>query len=156
MLTSLYNQREPLLGYLIVGICWGCTNPFIKKGTMKKANENTLNNNSIHTKGDENEDDKEIKKSSMKKHISTLKNFCMEPRIFLPFLINQSGSLVYYLLLSKEPVSKASPICNALTFILTAITGYVFCNEEIRSPFLLITGCFLVLLGIYFCCIDSE
>lgn len=137
MFPSLYDQEASLFGYLIVGICWGVTNPFIKRATMAKVIENSNN---------------ETGKGLIQSHISTLRHFCVEPRIFLPFLFNQSGSIVYYLLLSREPISKAAPICNALTFILTAITGYVFLKEEIRSPLLLIIGSFLVLLGIYICC----
>jgi drug/metabolite transporter (DMT)-like permease len=137
MFAGLYEQKASLLGYLIVGICWGVTNPFIKRATMTKAIENA---NSDASKG------------MLQSHKQTLKQFLAEPRIFLPFLINQSGSLVYYLLLSKEPISKAAPICNALTFILTAITGYMFLKEEIRSPLLLMTGSFLVLYGIFLCC----
>ena len=137
MFAALYDQKASLFGYLIVGICWGVTNPFIKKATMTKVNENVNN---------------EAGKGLVQSHISTLRHFCLEPRIFLPFLINQSGSIVYYLLLSKEPISKAAPICNALTFILTAITGYVFLKEEIRSPLLLVLGSFLVLFGISICC----
>ena len=137
MFAALYDQQASLFGYLIVGICWGVTNPFIKKATMTKVNENVNN---------------EAGKGLVQSHISTLRHFCLEPRIFLPFLINQSGSIVYYLLLSKEPISKAAPICNALTFILTAITGYIFLKEEIRSPLLLVFGSFLVLFGISICC----
>jgi drug/metabolite transporter (DMT)-like permease len=141
MLSILFEQKSSLLGYLIVGICWGVTNPFIKRATMTKALENASS---------------EGEKGVAQSHRATLRQFCTEPRIFLPFLVNQSGSIVYYLLLSKEPISKAAPICNALTFILTAITGYVFLKEEIRSPLLLATGSFLVLCGIYLCCSDFE
>lgn len=141
MLSILFEQKSSLLGYLIVGLCWGVTNPFIKRATMTKALENASS---------------EGEKGVVQSHRATLRQFCTEPRIFLPFLVNQSGSIVYYLLLSKEPISKAAPICNALTFILTAITGYVFLKEEIRSPLLLATGSFLVLCGIYLCCSDFE
>lgn len=141
MFSFFFEQKSSLLGYLIVGICWGVTNPFIKRATMTKAQENASNDG---------------EKGIAQSHRATLRQFCTEPRIFLPFFVNQSGSLVYYLLLSKEPISKAAPICNALTFILTAITGYIFLKEEIRSPLLLATGSFLVLCGIYLCCSDFE
>mmetsp|Transcript_174 Transcript_174/g.216 ORF Transcript_174/g.216 Transcript_174/m.216 type:complete len:129 (+) Transcript_174:245-631(+) len=122
------------LGYIMVGLCWGVTNPFIKRATMRAAEEKTNDSN--------------LRKS----HFATLHQLFVNPMIFLPFLINQSGSLVYYLLLSLEPISKAAPICNGLTFISTAITGYVFLKEEIKSPLLLIIGSILVLCGIYLCC----
>jgi hypothetical protein len=45
---------------------------------------------------------------------------------------------VFLFLLSKEPVSVAAPVCNALTFVFTAITGY-FIGEEVHA--LLNTSC---------------
>lgn len=137
MVALLYEQNLSIFGYLAVGICWGTTNPFIKRATMAKGLESTNDNTG---------------KMMVQSHLETLKQFCLEPRIFLPFLINQSGSVVYYLLLSKEPISRAAPICNALTFLFTAITGYIFLKEEIRSPILLILGSLLVLCGIFLCC----
>ena len=140
ILTSLYEQKLSILGYLTVGICWGTTNPFIKRATMAKSQESANDDSG---------------KSVVQSHADTLKQFCLEPRIFLPFLINQSGSVIFYVLLSNEPISRAAPICNALTFIFTAITGYAFLKEEVTSPLLLITGSFLVLCGIYLCCSSS-
>eukprot|EP00013_Stygamoeba_regulata_P007669 CAMPEP_0177642926 /NCGR_PEP_ID=MMETSP0447-20121125/7878_1 /TAXON_ID=0 /ORGANISM="Stygamoeba regulata, Strain BSH-02190019" /LENGTH=259 /DNA_ID=CAMNT_0019145179 /DNA_START=644 /DNA_END=1423 /DNA_ORIENTATION=+ len=41
----------------------------------------------------------------------------------LPFLINQSGSLMFYLLLSQSDVSLVVPVANSLTFLFTTLTG---------------------------------
>ncbi len=77
-----------------------------------------------------------------------------KPRVLLPFLVNQSGSFVYYYLLSSEPVSRASPICNSLTFLFTATTGYICFGEEVRYPFLLVIGIIAVLVGVFVCSLD--
>lgn len=129
-----YNALTPIVGYFTVGILWGVTNPFIKRAAATKTAVTTTGN---------------------KSHVSTLRHFCIEPKIFIPFLVNQMGSLVFYYLLSKEPVSRTAPICNAITFTFTALTGYVFLKEEIRSPILLIIGSLMVVLGTYFCCLEQ-
>jgi drug/metabolite transporter (DMT)-like permease len=78
------------------------------------------------------------------------------PKLLLPFLVNQSGSVVYYYLLSSEPVSRASPICNSLTFLFTAATGYVCFGEEVRHPYLLLIGIFFILVGVCVCVMDFD
>lgn len=124
-----------IVGYLLVGVLWGCSNPFIKH-----AQADTL--------------EREKQDSSKATMTATLYRLMTKPRLLLPFLVNQSGSFVFYYLLSSEPVSRASPICNALTFMFTAITGYTLFGEEVRYPSLLCLGIALVLVGVYICMLD--
>ena len=131
-----FTSLTPIVGYFTVGILWGVTNPFIKRAAATKTTA-------------------AVPPTGNKSHLSTLRHFCTEPKIFVPFLVNQTGSLVFYYLLSKEPVSRTAPICNAITFTFTALTGYVFLKEEIRSPILLAIGSLLVVLGTYFCCLEQ-
>jgi len=79
-----------------------------------------------------------------------LYKFFTNPRALLPFLINQSGSIVFYYILASEKVSDATTICNSLTFAFTALTAYVL-GEKINRPWLLLIGVSLVMIGIYFC-----
>lgn len=76
-------QTVQNLGLLIlVGIIWGVTNPFMEKGT-KTENKSTEQQN--------NQD------FGWKSFIRTITNF----KFFIPFLLNQSGSLLYYFLLGR-------------------------------------------------------
>ena len=152
--NSLLGDHSPLLGYLIVGLCWGVTNPFIKRATAtaKVVESNTKSTELMNAKSGS----ATSKTSTFSHHFNTLKQLVSEPKVFVPFFINQSGSLFYYYMLSNEPVSKAAPICNALTFIFTAITGYIFLKEEIKSPWLLAIGSLLVVAGTYLCFSSSE
>jgi hypothetical protein len=127
----------PIIGYFLVGLLWGVTNPFIKRATVSSKAAETSRN-----------------PATGKSHLATLRQFCSEPKSFVPFLVNQMGSLVFYYMLSTEPVSRTAPICNAITFIFTALTGYVCFQEEVHSPLLLAVGSLLVVLGTYFCCKD--
>ena len=129
MLTSL-------LCYLLVGMLWGCTNPFIKRAqnalTTLPTNKNSNSNNSSGAMG-------------------MIKQLFKEPRVLIPYSINQSGSILFYFLLSREPVSRAAPICNALTFIFTAITGFYILGEKVARPALLCLGIALVIGGTFVC-----
>lgn len=119
-----------IFGYALVGVLWGCSNPF-----LKRAQADTQGTDKG---GDTNEG----------ATLSTMKRLVTNPRMLIPFLINQSGSFVYYYLLSSEPVSRASPICNSLTFLFTAVTGYIWFGEEVRNPALLFVGVLFILGGV--------
>ena len=122
-----------VIGYLLVGLLWGCTNPFIKHAQQRAI-----------------ESEKEL--SSKKKGVlSSLFRLLKQPQLFMAYAINQSGSFMYYLILSEEPISRANPICNSLTFVITAVVGCLFFNETCQSPLLLLIGIALVVLGVYVC-----
>ena len=124
-----------VIGYILVGILWGCSNPFIKHAQVSIA-----------------ENEKSEQKSTSV--LSSLLRLATRPKMLLPFLVNQSGSFVYYYLLSSEPVSRASPICNSLTFLFTAATGYAFFGEEVKHPVLLCIGIIFVLVGVGICVME--
>jgi drug/metabolite transporter (DMT)-like permease len=116
------------LAYLCVGVLWGCTNPFIKAAQESVAEDRGVNDpNDKQAKEATCESGPFEARSFMRKLFSScyenLRGLFMNPRLFLPFAINQAGSLAFYALLSQEPVSRASPICNSLTFLFTALTG---------------------------------
>ena len=130
------------LAYIAVGILWGCSNPFIKhaqstidksSGELSQAQETSQHSHIIMTVYEE------------------IYSLITKPKLLLPFIINQSGSLVYYYLLSSEPITMASPICNSLTFIFTALTGQCLFHEEIKHPLCIFAGVILILIGIYIC-----
>ncbi len=130
--------------YLLIGMLWGCTNPFIKK-----AQGNTIHNKVVQPT----EGGKGIR-LMLKAYMEPLYRLVTEYNTLIPYAINQCGSLLFLYLLSSEPVSQAVPIVNSLTFIFTAIVGYFFCGEKIGSPILLLIGVLLVLVGTYVCLIS--
>lgn len=48
----------------------------------------------------------------------------------VPWLINQSGSLLYVIAVQKVPLSLAVPTANSLAFAFTALTGAAIGTEE--------------------------
>ncbi|KAK3710164.1 hypothetical protein QZH41_010554, partial [Actinostola sp. cb2023] len=49
----------------------------------------------------------------------------------IPFLLNQSGSVLFYLTLASADLSLAVPITNSLTFLFTILTGKLLGEENV-------------------------
>lgn len=93
-----------LLGLICVGLLWGCTNPFIRLGSEGIENINSG--------------------SSSKNLWLELKMIGMRLKYWIPFLLNQMGSVVYVWTLQTSNIIVAVPVANSLTFAFTALTGY--------------------------------
>jgi drug/metabolite transporter (DMT)-like permease len=132
-------QLKTLVGYLAVSILWGCTNPFIKHAQKVSSPAAPVFAN------------KENKKFSIWETILNLRRSFSNFKIFMPFILNQSGSALFYCLLSTEPVSVASPVCNSLTFIFTALTSHFIFKENVKYPWMLAVGIVFILCGTVLC-----
>ena len=67
----------------------------------------------------------------------------------LPFLLNQSGSLLYYFTLSQADISLAVPITNSLTFLITSLVSRLL-GEKVHSTWTYV-GMLFVLCGVALC-----
>mmetsp|Transcript_6595 Transcript_6595/g.6833 ORF Transcript_6595/g.6833 Transcript_6595/m.6833 type:complete len:125 (+) Transcript_6595:293-667(+) len=112
--------------FLSVGILWGCSNPFIKRGSMRKDSR---------------------KEATI---FETIWFVLRNPSILIPFLVNQSGSLMFYYLLATEGLTTSVLICNSLTFGFTGLTAWLL-GERVNSLALLTLGTALVILGTAIC-----
>lgn len=129
-----------MFGYILVSLLWGCSNPFIKHAQAVTK---------VQSAAEEDESEKGHK-SLISSLFSWLNSF-RDMRVLIPFVVNQTGSIVFFILLSKEPVSIASPVCNSLTFVVTAVTSYTLFNEVVRYPMMLIIGTVLIITGTTLC-----
>ena len=76
----------------------------------------------------------------------------------MPFAINQCGSALYVHLLGDAELATAVPVCNALTFVFTALTARALGEDadsgsgsrRMSTPRLL-AGVGLVVLGTCLC-----
>lgn len=114
------------LQLLTVGLLWGVTNPFIRLGS----------------KGIE----------CVKDTGSKYKNFLAELRMigsrlnyWIPFGLNQCGSLLYVWTLQSANITVAVPVANSLSFVFTAITGYLL-GEKLPGKKIII-GTLLICCG---------
>ncbi|XP_036927101.1 transmembrane protein 234 isoform X4 [Acanthopagrus latus] len=122
-----------LLSLLLVSVLWGCTNPLLKRGTegIEHVTET----------------------SRVSQILAELKFLFLNLKYLVPFLLNQSGSLVYYYTLSTTDLSLAVPVANSLTFLCTVLTGKAL-GEEFGGK-QAVAGMFLTMAGITLCIISS-
>lgn len=119
---------------LLVAILWGGTNPFLKKGT---------------------EGIEEVqKKNKLLQFLAELKFLFLNFKYLVPFLLNQSGSLVFYFTLASTDLSLAVPVVNSLTFLFTLLMGKVL-GEEFGGKGAII-GMLLVMCGVTVCVLSSA
>jgi hypothetical protein len=121
-----------VLSMLLVGALWGCTNPLLRKGSSEAGRQPT--------------DDSFL--------AASLKSF-LNVRVWLPYALNQSGSIVFYVLLANSDISTAVPICNAMALLFSFATSSVL-GEPIEKPLRTAVGAFLVLLGVTICVSSQE
>nr|CAD7200583.1 unnamed protein product [Timema douglasi] len=58
------------------------------------------------------------------------------PNYLVPLVLNQAGSLLYFLALAKTDLSLSVPVANSLTFVFTALTGIAIGEETPnKAPF---------------------
>uniref|UniRef100_A0A3B4A7X0 Uncharacterized protein n=1 Tax=Periophthalmus magnuspinnatus TaxID=409849 RepID=A0A3B4A7X0_9GOBI len=117
-----------LLSLVLVSMLWGCTNPLLKRGSR-----------GIETVAQPNR---------VAQVLAELKFLLLNLSYIVPFLLNQSGSLVYYYTLSTTELSLAVPVTNSLTFLCTLITGKLL-GEEFGGK--AVAGMFLTMAGITLC-----
>ncbi|XP_022607007.1 transmembrane protein 234 isoform X2 [Seriola dumerili] len=89
-----------LLSLLLVSLLWGCTNPFLKRGT-----------------------------DGLEKVTETNRVSQLLAEIKFLFLNIKSGSLIYYYTLSTSELSLVVPVANSLTFLCTLLTGKLLGEE---------------------------
>ncbi|XP_061552809.1 transmembrane protein 234 [Phycodurus eques] len=122
-----------VLSLLLVSVLWGCTNPFLKRGT---------------------EGIEHVSKSGkVAQFLAELKFLFLNVKYLIPFVLNQSGSLVYYYTLSTADLSLAVPVSNSLTFLWTVLTGKLL-GEHFGGK-QAVAGMFLTMVGITLCIISS-
>ncbi|XP_062413253.1 transmembrane protein 234 [Pungitius pungitius] len=122
-----------LLSLLLVSVLWGCTNPFLKRGA--EGIEHVRHNNRVC------------------QLLAEGKFLLLNLKYLIPFLLNQSGSLVYYYTLSTTELSLAVPVANSLTFLCTLFTGKLL-GEEFGGK-QAVAGMFLTVAGISLCVLSS-
>ena len=138
------------LSMILVGALWGCTNPLLRKGSVE-AESSSSSPSSPSSKNKSKPGGKEGDASFLK---SALKSF-IDIKVWLPYVINQSGSLVFYVLLATSDISMAVPICNAMALLFSFATSSLL-GEPIANPLKTALGASLILLGVTICVSSQE
>ncbi|KAL7523577.1 hypothetical protein ACHAXR_000241 [Thalassiosira sp. AJA248-18] len=145
----MVNAAEAL-SLILVGLFWGCTNPFMRKGF---AESKTTKERS--SKGEEPHDDAASGGSSIKTFISSTLARLANIKVWIPYIINQLGSLLYYKTLASSNLTLSVPICNATAMVFSSITSALL-GERVNQPGRAVLGVSLVLLGVAICMYSNE
>jgi Putative transmembrane family 234 len=81
---------------VVVGVMWGCTNPFLNKASTEQK-----------------------EKVEWWNILSLITNW----HFTVPFLLNQLGSVLFMYMLGQTKMSLVVPIANAITILFTAIVS---------------------------------
>mmetsp|Transcript_42229 Transcript_42229/g.47791 ORF Transcript_42229/g.47791 Transcript_42229/m.47791 type:complete len:94 (+) Transcript_42229:1936-2217(+) len=76
-------------------------------------------------------------------------------KVWLPYVLNQLGSVVFYTLLANSNISTAVPICNAFALLFSFVTSSLL-GESIEKPFQTVLGASLILTGVAICVSSQE
>lgn len=122
-------SAQEIIVFVIVGFLWGATNPLIKRGS---------------TGIDQIKADTKIKNIFLQ-----FKFMITNWGYIVPFLLNQSGSILYVFALQRSELSMAVPISNSCSFLFTAMMAIMLGEQKpSRNAFI---GMALIAIGISIC-----
>mmetsp|Transcript_23257 Transcript_23257/g.32489 ORF Transcript_23257/g.32489 Transcript_23257/m.32489 type:complete len:168 (+) Transcript_23257:33-536(+) len=145
-----------LFSIVLVGAFWGCTNPFLRRGAAA-ANKDDDKDVSQETKAEKkrhpNQEQSQQLSSLGSTVLSSLQNF-RRFEVWLPYLFNQCGSLLFYYLLANSDLTVAVPVCNALSLVFSIVTSF-YLGERLDKPIQAFVGAALVTGGVAICVASS-
>jgi hypothetical protein len=146
----MVNGKEAF-SLILVGAFWGCTNPFMRKGFVDtKSTTSTNTSDPTNTTSAKNDTTDGILQFIMQKlgHLANIK-------IWIPYVINQLGSVLFYKTLASSNLTLSVPICNATAMVFSSITSAIL-GEKVDKPWRAVSGVICVLLGVAVCIHSSN
>ena len=142
-----------LASMVLVGALWGCTNPFLRKGAIEAAAESSTGTDGDSDSPPPTAIDEEGKPSPS--FLSSAVRSFLSWRVWIPYALNQSGSVVFYYLLASSDLSRSVPICNSLALVFSLATGFAL-GESMTMPLRTFVGAALILAGTTLCVSSSP
>mmetsp|Transcript_28552 Transcript_28552/g.77267 ORF Transcript_28552/g.77267 Transcript_28552/m.77267 type:complete len:142 (-) Transcript_28552:896-1321(-) len=133
------------LSMLVVGALWGCTNPLLRKGSAEVELSSLSRPNA--SKGRNHHEQSSFLSSSLESFLNI--------KVWLPYVINQSGSVAFYILLANSDISMTVPICNGMALLFSFLTSSLL-GEPIEKPMQTLSGASLILVGVTICVSSQE
>ncbi|KAH0503245.1 transmembrane protein 234 isoform X1 [Microtus oregoni] len=122
-----------VLALVLVAALWGGTQPLLKRASagLQQVHEQTW----------------------ARQLLQEMKTLFLNTEYLMPFLLNQSGSLLYYLTLASTDLTLAVPICNSLAMVFTLIVGKIL-GEDVGGK-QAVAGMVLAITGVTLCITSS-
>ncbi|KIW68824.1 hypothetical protein PV04_04744 [Phialophora macrospora] len=101
-----------ILSFLLVGVCWGFTTPFIRKAAV---NYIAPSHASIT------DPNRSWISRQVAKAFFTVLGLLKSPAYAIPLVMNLTGSIWFFLLVGQAELSLTVPITNSLAFLFTVL-----------------------------------
>ncbi|EXJ60376.1 hypothetical protein A1O7_04528 [Cladophialophora yegresii CBS 114405] len=101
-----------ILSFLLVGVCWGFTTPFIRKAAVNY----TAPSHASMTDPNRSWISRQIAKAFF-----TVLGLLRSPGYAIPLVMNLTGSIWFFLLVGQAELSLTVPITNSLAFLFTVL-----------------------------------
>ncbi|KAJ9160603.1 hypothetical protein NKR19_g3115 [Coniochaeta hoffmannii] len=131
-----------ILGFLLVGLAWGLTTPFIRKAAV-------THNPPAHPYLSRPHVRSSLLKRKVYGALFAAADLLRNPRYAVPLLINLTGSVWFFLLIGRAELSLTVPIVNTLAFLFTVVGDWWVDGKVISRQTML--GMVLSLGGIALC-----
>ncbi|KAI0445320.1 hypothetical protein F4803DRAFT_167032 [Xylaria telfairii] len=129
-------------GFLLVGIAWGLTTPFIRRAAK-------THNPPAHPLLTREDVEASWLKSRLYRTFFAVVDLLRNPRYAVPLVINLTGSVWFFLLIGQAELSLTVPIVNTLAFLFTVLGDWWVDKKVIdRNTW---AGMILSLAGIALC-----
>jgi multidrug transporter EmrE-like cation transporter len=135
-----------IISLLLVGATWGCSNSLLRKGSTESFVTKTT------TTIEPNVQEKSTWITFLKDQLSKFRHIS----VWLPYVVNQSGSMLFYITLSQTDLSLAVPACNALALVFSILTSWFLLKEQVERPIITAIGATLVMVGVAICVQASD
>jgi drug/metabolite transporter (DMT)-like permease len=144
----MISARE-VASLVLVGAFWGCTNPLLRRGSIDVAASESETKTIRPTQGSN-----ATKSLSWQGVLSSLRRFS-NVKVWLPFALNQLGSVLFYISLSQSEMSLVVPISNGLALLFSIVTSYAL-GERLSQPIRTLFGVALVMGGVSMCLLSRQ
>ncbi|XP_027516943.1 transmembrane protein 234 [Corapipo altera] len=117
----------------LVAVLWGGSSPFLRAGAAGMED--------VRGRG------------RLGQLLAEIRFLGLNCKYMVPFLLNQGGSLLFYLTLASTDLSLAVPLCNSLALVVTLVTGRIL-GEDVGGK-RAVAGMLLTILGVSLCVAGS-
>ncbi|KAG6012027.1 hypothetical protein E4U43_007975 [Claviceps pusilla] len=131
-----------ILSFLLVGLAWGLTTPFIRRAaqTHRPPSHQLLQSDPIKN---------HWLRSRLYGVFFAVADLLRNPRYALPLLVNLTGSVWFFLLIGQAELSLTVPIVNTMAFLFTVLGEWYVEGKVISRD--TAVGMVLSLVGIALC-----